>query len=198
MNCEQVKEHLSAYLDNALAPEERQYVAAHIQNCASCQQMLSDFARFDALLANLPRISPEPGLRERIFSSQEYLELSGGLADSNANSSPDRNLSYPSQSSRPHFVSLPGGQQVPDANTLIKTTTHRMLIPHKKSSCSWGQRILYGIIAASILLTLGIGGLISWRLWIRQGSITRLPNAITPPASLSQQGPLPAGLRFLF
>ena len=31
MNCEQVEELLSAYLDNMLAPEERRAVAAHLQ-----------------------------------------------------------------------------------------------------------------------------------------------------------------------
>jgi len=51
MNCEQVEELLSAYLDNMLAPEERRQVAAHLQTCRSCTQALADFRRNDALLA---------------------------------------------------------------------------------------------------------------------------------------------------
>ncbi len=74
MNCEQVKELLSAYLDNALAPEERRSVATHLEACPECSEMLADFRRFDALLSRMPRINPDASLRERIFSSQEYLD----------------------------------------------------------------------------------------------------------------------------
>jgi len=42
MNCEQVEELLSAYLDNMLAPEERRQVSAHLQTCRSCTQALAD------------------------------------------------------------------------------------------------------------------------------------------------------------
>ncbi len=55
MNCEQVEELLSAYLDDALAPEERVDVAAHLQECSQCSSILVDFRRFDALLKQLPR-----------------------------------------------------------------------------------------------------------------------------------------------
>src|SRR5690348_17114290 len=77
MNCEQVEELLSAYLDNALAPEERLSVAIHLHHCNRCSNVLADFRRFDALLSELPRVHPAPELRERIFSSPEYLELTG-------------------------------------------------------------------------------------------------------------------------
>jgi Tol biopolymer transport system component len=60
MNCEQVKELLSAYLDDTLAQEERLQVATHLQNCAECSAILADFRRFDALLTQLPRISAPP------------------------------------------------------------------------------------------------------------------------------------------
>ena len=81
MNCEQVEELLSAYLDNMLAPEERRQVAAHLQICRRCTQALADYRRNDALLARLPRVAPDAALRERIFSSPDFLELTGETLD---------------------------------------------------------------------------------------------------------------------
>ena len=60
-----------------------------------------------------------------------------------------------------------------------------------------GQRILQGAIAATVLLALGVGGLISWTLWQRQNMLASNQAVMPPPAGL-QQGPIPAGLRFLF
>jgi len=44
MNCEQVEELLSAYLDNALAPEEWREVTAHLQTCTKCSAMLAEYS----------------------------------------------------------------------------------------------------------------------------------------------------------
>jgi len=62
MNCERVEDLLSAYLDNALAFEEWREVNVHLQNCPKCSAMLAEFSRNDALIARLPRISPDPAL----------------------------------------------------------------------------------------------------------------------------------------
>src|SRR5438105_5141687 len=77
MNCERVEELLSAYLDNALDLEEWREVSAHLQTCTKCSATLVEFSRNDALIALLPRVSPDPTLRNRIFSSPEFLELTG-------------------------------------------------------------------------------------------------------------------------
>jgi predicted anti-sigma-YlaC factor YlaD len=75
MSCEHVKDLLSAYLDHMLAAQEQEMVARHIQTCTDCYAIHEDFRRFDALLAQVPRVSPSPMLRRRIFSSPAYLEL---------------------------------------------------------------------------------------------------------------------------
>src|SRR5205085_194326 len=67
MNCERVEDLLSAYLDNALAFEEWREVNVHLQNCPKCSAMLAEFSRNDALIARLPRISPDPALSIRSF-----------------------------------------------------------------------------------------------------------------------------------
>src|SRR6266700_4070397 len=110
MNCEQVKELLSAYLDDALALKEQRGVAAHLAVCLECSSMLADFQRFDVLLSRMPRIKPDASLRERIFSSPEYLELaniSGGDRRLSGQTVPH---SQTRQTARPQLVALPGGR----------------------------------------------------------------------------------------
>ena len=75
MNCEHIKELLSAYLDDTLASTERQEVQQHLSTCDGCSAVLDDYRHFDTLLANLPRVSPDPTLHDRIFSSPAYQEL---------------------------------------------------------------------------------------------------------------------------
>src|SRR5215469_12914525 len=117
MNCEQVEELLSAYLDDALAPEERADVAAHLSVCSQCNSILVDFRRFDALLKQLPRISPSPTLRVRLFSSPEYLELTGTFdvisettREYNQPGLPMQGRAKRDTPGRPHLVAMPGGR----------------------------------------------------------------------------------------
>src|SRR5881398_1403204 len=84
MNCEQVKEQLSAFLDNALAPEDHRTIALHLQTCADCRSILADYRYYDTLIARLPRIQPDPSLQQKLFSSAEYLELTGTFGGSRA------------------------------------------------------------------------------------------------------------------
>src|SRR6266581_4627123 len=123
MNCEQVEELLSAYLDNALAPEERDGVTAHLGGCSQCSSILADFRHFDILLSQLPRISPSLALRNRIFSSPEYLELTGtfdnppsAIGDHTLPKNPIQGHTRRDRRDRPQLVALPGGR-----STLPKT-----------------------------------------------------------------------------
>src|SRR5438105_4117703 len=115
MNCEQVEELLSAYLDNALASEDRRQVIAHVQRCGQCSAILADYRRFDALLAQMPRVSPEPTLRDRIFSAPEYIELTGTFGKSGRTTTDQTLPEIPATFSRrdtpgrPQLVALPGG-----------------------------------------------------------------------------------------
>jgi hypothetical protein len=123
MNCEHVKELLSAYLDNKLAPDELADVTGHLQQCAQCRPILADFRHNDALLRQLPRVGPSPELRDKIFSSPEYLELTGTTVTNNWISNewtrPTPTINRESTTEdhtrhdtpgRPHLVALPGGR----------------------------------------------------------------------------------------
>jgi Putative zinc-finger len=168
MNCEQVKGHLSAYLDDALSYEERQYVVSHVEGCLKCQRVLADFSHFDALLAQLPRVSPGPDLRERFFASQEYRELIGTSCGRGSGSLPE-SFAHLVPYIPPRSLSLPGGRQVHGTHTplfmLARWALYPPLLVRKKSFLKLflGQRLFYGVVVAGVLLMLGAGGLMSWR-----------------------------------
>src|SRR5262249_59900621 len=75
MTCEKAEEHLSAYLDDMLAPQLRQEVAAHVEGCDLCSGILEDYRRFDQLLAMDRREEPPAELRARLFDSPEFAEI---------------------------------------------------------------------------------------------------------------------------
>ncbi len=80
MTCEWVEGNLSAYLDGALDPREREDVGSHIEVCARCKSLLDDYRHDEALLRALPPVTPDDHLRERIFGSPEYAALTRRLA----------------------------------------------------------------------------------------------------------------------
>ncbi len=197
MNCEQVEELLSAYLDNALAPEEWREVTAHLQTCTTCSTTLAEYSRNDALLSHLPRVSPDPALRDRIFSSPEFLELTGTF-DTGSEAQQDWTVPrLPSRSprrdtpGRPQLVAIPGGRST-SPTPLVQA--HQ---PARQRRKSRRQRALLMVVAASVILVIGIGGLFGFRSWSHQTQTTH-NGAITPPTGPQQGGPLSAGLRFVF
>jgi hypothetical protein len=208
MNCEQVEELLSAYLDNALAPEERADVAAHLQQCGQCSDILADLRRFDTVLKQLPRVSPDPALRDRIFSSPEYLELTGTF-DANSEATREHTLpTIPVQSrarrdtrGRPQLIAMPGGRSTSPKQKSHSPTLRRQLTssPTRRTRTPWSLRVMQAAIAITVLLTLAVGALIGRNLWLQQAQAITIKGAITPPTGLQQQGPpFPVGMRFVF
>ncbi|HEX3642058.1 MAG TPA: zf-HC2 domain-containing protein [Ktedonobacteraceae bacterium] len=196
MKCEQVKESLSAYLDNQLALEEREAIATHLQTCTECSHALVDFRYFDALVSRLPRVVPDASLRQKIFSSAEYREITGTFNVA----APVGDLTVLSKSvrlydpTRPYLVALPGGQQGQPILPLHQPTRISRYTFYRRMS---GRRIISLLIAAILLLTVGIGGFIAEHLWQSYAVVAHNPGGIIPPEGLSQ-GPLPAGMRFVF
>ena len=196
MNCEQVEELLSAYLDNMLAPEERRQVAAHLQTCRSCTQALADFRRNDALLARLPRIAPDAALRERIFSSPDFLELTGETLE-NASSAGPTAPRLPARSprrdtpGRPHLVAIPGGRSTaPHPTVKIETP------PARRRSRS--SRALIATFAAALIMAICLGAYAGISFLSHQGP-TPAHSGFTPIEN-PQQGsqPLSAGVRVVY
>lgn len=195
MNCEQVKELLSAYLDNALAPDERRKVAVHLQTCTACSAILAEFRRNDALLSQLPRVNPDPALRDRIFSSPEFLDLTGTF-DSSSEAQKDRTLPrLPAKGlrrdtpGRPQLVAIPGGRS---------TLPTPSVGPGSQGQRGQRLRLLMVTIAAVVVAAIGIGSLLGLNFWLRQSQSTANNGAITPPTGPQQGAPLSAGMRFVF
>ncbi|MBV9256426.1 MAG: PD40 domain-containing protein [Ktedonobacteraceae bacterium] len=207
MNCEQVKGLLSPYLDYVLAEEERRAVALHLETCPTCSAILADFRHFDILLSQLPRVSPGANLRETIFSSPEYLELMGtsdsdkrrleqtipyrSIRNSTVSREQDSQLAAFSNDRKKELSSSFSGV---DRDLFIAPDRTKVIRPRHRH---WGQRVLQTALVATVLLALSVGGLIGWNLWQRQNMAAQNTDGITPPAAL-QQGPIPAGIRFLF
>ncbi len=187
MNCEQVEELLSAYLDNALAPEEIAGVTAHLQQCAQCRSVLADFRHNDALLRQLPRISPSPELYDKIFSSPEYDEIIDSLDANNRiinehtrptptirqegvikrslrsafqNSVPTGHT-HRDTAGRPHLVAIPGGRSVSGRRRSSSSTPRRQFQTPSPSMKRAGE-ILRGQTQGHV----PTNGMASWRqLW---------------------------------
>ena len=207
MNCEQVEELLSVYLDDSFAVGEtaetalelQHDIAAHLQDCVRCSTTLADFRRFDTLLAQMPHISPSPALREKIFTSPEYFELTG--SDNYKHRSIGRDHTIPNKTlrrdtaGRPKLVALPGGRRVSPTSS---TETPTSLQPKaRRHGGSWGLRIMQTAIAATLLLTLGVGSLIGWKLWTQNVHPAVSSSTITPPAAPAPGGPLSAGIYYV-
>ena len=223
MSCEHVEELLSAYLDNALTPQERVVVQEHTSTCSTCREILADYRRFDVLLMDMPRVSPGAELRDKIFSSPEYQELisitslydfrrTRGSVQKASDTTQIESfppLKYPSlgqrltlpqkqigqnEKQRPHLVALPGGLQ--ETQPAIPAQRHHA--KHHHSRTSTGLRIMQLAIAACLLLTIGVGSLIGWNIWSQQQNAATLSGGITPPLGVQLNGPLPAGTRYVF
>ena len=207
MSCEQVEELLSTYLDKMLAPEEYGSVTVHVQECQSCQAILNDYRRFDALLAQLPPVSPGPAVRQKLFSTlaQDVLLVKDEVDDPALT---DRHI-YSGSLAHSKLILLPG--TLPSSTTtptrrqpalrpslVSSNTLHAPVVSRKKHA---GQRAILIAVAAALLLALGLGGAFGWQIFATQQGqqAGNQANAITPPAGYSQNTmPLPAGTRFVF
>jgi WD40 repeat protein len=207
MSCEQVEELLSAYLDDMLAAHERHFVALHLQTCSRCSNILDEYRRLDALLRQLPRVSPGLAMQRRIFATLALQDLDEPFSldelPETPTVPPTHSISRNS-STRPRLVSLPGGRSsVPRQDTHSLLDTRPIPIPtstrpsRKPAGFMELGRAIQLMIAATLLLTLGLGALLGWQLAHTSIPTTNNPGAITPPANLTQS-PLPAGMHFVF
>lgn len=93
MTCEKAEGLLSAYLDDMLTPQLSQEVAAHVEGCASCREILADYRRSDASIATslqTAQVEPPASLRDRIFSSAEYAAILKHAAEVEASQETER------------------------------------------------------------------------------------------------------------
>ncbi len=71
MTCHDARERLSAYLDDALAPDERRDVAAHLGGCAECRRELAGLEHTVALLHRIQSVHAPVGFVDRVLEAAE-------------------------------------------------------------------------------------------------------------------------------
>lgn len=189
MNCEQVEEHLSAYLDNMLAPQEYRALTIHLHNCLRCMMSLTELRQNDMFLAQLPRLMPSSDLYERIFSAPEFVEHIRALSEQRTLSGRHRACECPASLS-PAFPSDPLAPRASPAHLPSSRPPHRQ-VPFLP--------LQWMLAATLVLLALGTAALLG--LNVHRPADTSLPAAITPPAAGPNSGqflPLAAGTRCVF
>ena len=64
----QIREELTAYMDEELGSAERRAFEAHLGDCVSCREALRTQAALNEALGSLPTIEPEPGFESRFWA----------------------------------------------------------------------------------------------------------------------------------
>lgn len=87
MNCEQIRECLSAFLDNEASEDLRLVIADHLASCPACRAELAALERLEAALRELEAPAPRgvaAGVRRRLrrpgFPWRQSLALAACLA----------------------------------------------------------------------------------------------------------------------
>lgn len=105
MECEEIRELLDEHALGALDSEERSRVDLHLQNCADCQALATEYAEVirilpQALAAASP-LSPPPSLRTRLLSSLETAPRSEAASHDSIPKSREQAEERPQPSSTP-------------------------------------------------------------------------------------------------
>lgn len=73
MNCQEVRENLSAYLDGELDKQYTNNVAAHLMGCGNCRREWEQLKMINALWQELPEVEPPPeflqGLNKKLAAT---------------------------------------------------------------------------------------------------------------------------------
>lgn len=66
MQCQEVQELLSAYLDGMLDPSEREAAGRHLEQCPACRSELEELKTVVDLVRDLPPVDPPAGFRQEL------------------------------------------------------------------------------------------------------------------------------------
>lgn len=68
MECSNIQERLSAYIEDILSPEERTLFDGHLNSCHKCSQALSDLRKTIGYIKNLEQVEPPPWLSQKVMA----------------------------------------------------------------------------------------------------------------------------------
>ena len=69
MTCSEVRELLSALVDEAVSVAERRAIEAHLATCAECRQELAELRETVSLLKRLPPVHAPAGFVDRVVET---------------------------------------------------------------------------------------------------------------------------------
>jgi hypothetical protein len=68
MECKDIREKLSAYLEGSVSPEERRLIEEHLNSCQECGNNLADLKKAGELVKDLAEVEPPAWLTQKIMS----------------------------------------------------------------------------------------------------------------------------------
>lgn len=71
MNCNEVRESLSAFLDNELSTNEKTLLQSHLDECTGCQKELEELQKVVVQLSSLEEVVPPASFRNELFAKLE-------------------------------------------------------------------------------------------------------------------------------
>jgi anti-sigma factor RsiW len=66
ITCRRVVELMTEYLEDALAPDERERFEVHLRHCDACARYLEQLRAAIAVLGAVPADEPDPAVREEL------------------------------------------------------------------------------------------------------------------------------------
>jgi predicted anti-sigma-YlaC factor YlaD len=78
MDCSIVQHNLFAYSEDDLQPDIKRDFEAHLSECESCKQLLSDFKSLEAIIEKNRTAEPNPFMATRIIQYIEDNPISSG------------------------------------------------------------------------------------------------------------------------
>ena len=68
MECSDIRERLSAFLEGIASPEEKRLIEQHLPSCQPCSTVLEDLRKTVGLVKELEEVEPPPWLKEKVMS----------------------------------------------------------------------------------------------------------------------------------
>ena len=66
VDCHDVREAGSDYLDDDLSPQKRSVVQAHLDKCGPCRAFIESLSSTIGLLTRMPKVNPPPSFKQSI------------------------------------------------------------------------------------------------------------------------------------
>jgi hypothetical protein len=80
MQCSDIREKLSAYIEGVVSPEEKPLIDEHLKVCERCSESLADLKKALELVRNLEEVEPPPWMTQKVMARlRSETELRRGI-----------------------------------------------------------------------------------------------------------------------